>query len=205
MSSYVLDLVSMAITDRCRVGRSAIDGLSDDVRIYIFNFYRQELEFYAQSKSRSWYQWRALAHVSQRWRHIIFAWPNHLDVRIDCGSRATAVKSLDVWPALPISISSVLSIEGMRNYEDRAGIIGVLEHRDRIVGIILLGMTGPQLETCATLMQEPFPILRTLSLSCNTRIPPVISDSWEDHITARPISNIAEIPLVYSWSCRTPS
>ena len=90
------------------------------------------------------------------------------------------MKSLDVWPALPISICSVLSIEGMPNYKDRDSIIGVLEHRDRITEIDLSDITGPQLETCATLMQEPFPILRTLSLSCNARTPPVISDVFPE-------------------------
>jgi len=176
MSSYVLDLVSVTFTDRCRVGCPAINVLSDDVLIYIFNLYRQDLEFrsHSNSKSSSWRQWRVLAHVCQRWRHIIFAWPNYLDVRIDCESRIAAVKALDVWPALPITI------EGMSesDYEDGDSVIDVLEHRDRIVGINLSGLTGPQLKTCATLMQEPFSILRTLSLSCNAEMPPVISDMF---------------------------
>ena len=164
------------------------------------------LEFHSHD-TRSWHQWRVLAHVCQRWRHIIFAWPNYLNVRIDCESRTAAVKALDVWPALPITI------EGMSNYKDRDSIIDVLEHRDRIVGIDLSGLTGPQLKVCATLMQEPFSILRTLSLSCNAEIPPVISDMFlggcpsppEDGIMACPISNIAKISFVYSWPCRTPS
>jgi len=172
LSSYVFDLVSVTVTDRYRVGCSAIHALSDDVLIYIFNLYRQDLEFYAPNRSWSWHQWHVLAHVCQQWRHIIFAWPNYLDVRIDCGSRTAAVKALDVWPALPITI------EVGCNYQDRDGIIGVLEHRDRIIGIDLSGLTGPQLKTCATLMQEPFSILQTLSLSCNVEMPPVISDMF---------------------------
>jgi len=166
MSSYVLDLVPVTITDRCRVGRSAVNVLSDDALIYIFNFYRQDLD----SKSWSWHEWSALVHVCQRWRHIIFAWPNNLDVRIGCRSKTAAAKALDVWPALPITIA------GMPNSNDGDGIIDVLEHRDRIVGINLWGLTGVQLKACATSMQEPFPILHTLSLRCNAKIPPVISD-----------------------------
>ena len=172
MSSYVLNLVFVTFTDRCRVGCSAIHVLSDDVLIHIFNLYRQDLEFYAHNKSWSWHQWRALAHVCQRWRDIIFAWHNYLDVRIDCGSRSTAVKALDVWPTLPITI------EAMCNYKDGDGIIGVLEHRDRIIGIDLSGLSVSGLKTCTALMQEPFPILRTLSLSCNTNMPPVISEMF---------------------------
>jgi len=156
----------------CRVGRSAFNVLSDDVLIHIFNLYRQDLEFYAHDKPWSWDQWRALAHVCQRWRHIIFAWPNYLNVRIGCGSKTAAVKALDVWPALPITIGQMFI------YKDGDSIIDVLEHRDRIVGVDLSGLTGPQLKTCATLMQEPFSILRTLSLGCNARSPPVISDMF---------------------------
>ena len=172
MSTYVLDLVSVTVTNKYRVGCSTIDVLSDDVLIYIFNLHRQDLKFHFRSESRSWDRWRALAHVCQRWRHIIFAWPNNLNVRIDCGSRTAAVKALDVWPALPITI------EGMSNYKDGDSIIDVLEHRDRIVEIDLSGLTGVQLKTCVTLMQEPFSILRTLSLSCNAEMPPMISDTF---------------------------
>jgi len=104
---------------------------------YIFNLYRQDLEFRSRNDSESrswswsWHQWRALAHVCQRWRHIIFAWPNYLDVQIHCGSRTAAAKALDVWPALPITI------EGMSIHKDGDGIIDVLEHRhsrDQFVG-----------------------------------------------------------------------
>jgi len=82
------------------------------------------------------------------------------------------MKALDVWPALPITI------KGMSNYEDVDSSIGVLEHRDRIIGIDLSGLTGPKLKTCVTSMQEPFPILRTLSLGCNAEMPPMISDTF---------------------------
>ena len=52
------------------------------------------------------------------------------------------------------------------------------QHRDRIAGIDLSGLAGPQLEKCATLMQESFPVLRTLSLGSNADFPPVISDGF---------------------------
>jgi len=164
MSLYVLDLVSVTITDRCHVGHSAIDVLSDDVLICIFNLYRQDLEFHSYSDSESWsrYQWRALAHVCQRWRHIIFAWPNHLDIRIKCGSRTAAAKALDVWPALPIGIRSML-----KDDDPDGDIIAALEHRERIAEVDLSGLLGPQLESCVALMQGNFPMLRILSLGCD--------------------------------------
>jgi len=168
MLSYVIDLVSVTITETCRVGCSAVDVLSDDVLIYIFNLYRQDLESRSYSDSESWtswswHQWRALAHVCQRWRHIIFAWPNHLDIRIKCGSRTAAAEALDVWPALPISIRSTLK-DGDLDGDD---IIAALEHRERIAEVDLSDLSGPQLESCVALMQETFPILRILSLGCD--------------------------------------
>jgi len=141
--------------------------LSDDVLVYVFNLYRRDLEFRfrndPESWSWSWHQWRALAHVCQRWRHIIFAWPNHLDIRVKCRSRTAAAKALDVWPALPISIRSKLKGDD----PDGDDIIAALEHRERITEVDLSGLSGPQLESCVALMQEPFPILRTLSLECD--------------------------------------
>ena len=156
----------MTITDRCRVGRSAIDVLSDDVLICIFNLYRQDLEFqihsHSDSESWSWHPWRTLVHVCQRWRHIIFAWPNHLDIRIKCRSRTAAAKALDVWPTLPIGIRSIL-----KDDDPDGDIIAALEHRVRIAEVDLSGLSGPQLESCVALMQANFPMLRILSLGCD--------------------------------------
>ena len=71
--------------------------------------------------------------------------------------------ALDVWPALPISIRSKLKDDD----PDGGDIIATLKHRERIIEVDLSGLSGPQLESCVALMQEPFPILQTLSLECN--------------------------------------
>jgi hypothetical protein len=103
--------------------------------------------------------WQALVHVCQRWRRIIFTWPLHLDVRLDCNPTKTDVANLlDVWPTLPISLES-------RFISNGDGIINKLKHRDRIVRIKLRNLTGIQLEKCAILTQESFPFLRSLHLS----------------------------------------
>ena len=162
----------------CTIGRVTIDVLSDDVLMriiqHIFGFYRQ--------KSRddyAIYSWRdkhafKLVHVCQRWRNIVFAWPNHLDVQVDCNSVIAIARALDVWPALPISVQSTLG----RRSRDANNIIAALEQRERIAGIDFIDLSGPQLENCAELMQGPFPILRTLTLGCDAEIPPVISDTF---------------------------
>ena len=100
MSTYVHDVPSVMITDECSIGRLTIDIFSDDILLYIFNLYRQE----SKNVDDMW-PWHALVHVCQRWRHIIFAWPHHLDLQLDCGSERAVVKALDIWPAnLPINI-----------------------------------------------------------------------------------------------------
>jgi len=143
------------ITDRGRVGHSAIDALSDDTLIYIFDLYRHREQHDNYIHQWLWYHWRPLVKVCQRWRYIIFTWPNHLKVQIDCRSPMAIEMALDVWPALPISICSMLEDDD----PDRDDIIAALEHRERITEVDLSGLSGPQLEVCVTLMQENFPIL----------------------------------------------
>ena len=147
------NIPSMMITDECSIGRLTIDMLSDDVLLYIFDLYRQELK-----DVHNIWPWHALIHVCQRWRHVIFAWPHHLDLQLDCRSGIGVAKALDIWPAnLLINIRSDLDLE---NGDD---IVAALGHRDRIAGIEMTCTTMLQLERCTAVMQEPFPLLRTLS------------------------------------------
>jgi len=142
--------------------------LSDDVLICIFDLYRQELKDYDDI-----WPWHTLAHVCQRWRNVIFAWPHHLDLRLRCRSRTAATKALNVWPTLPISVHSHVSLFV---YGD--DIIDALEHRDRIAGIKLSQLTRSRLARCTSLLQEPFPVLRFLSLNCRAEYMPVFTDTF---------------------------
>lgn len=163
--------MSATIANRFCLGHLTVDILSDDDLLHIFTLYRQDRQGFRYSDD-DW-PWHSLLHVCQRWRQIIFAWPHHLDLRLDCKSEAAVAKARDVWPALPISIQSAL------NHESGDGIIFAIEqHRDCIAGINLSGLTGPQLEKCVALMQGPFPVLRTLSLGSNVDLPPVIPDGF---------------------------
>lgn len=155
-------------------GHSTIDVLSDDDLLYIFDFYRQELK---DDYHKTW-PWHMLVHVCQRWRNIIFAWPQHLDLRPPCESRTAAARALDVWPTLPIRIHSLPDIPRSDNRDD---IIDALEYRDRIAEIHLSFLTGSQLERCAAWLQEPFPLLRSLFLRCYSPYSgdaPVITDAF---------------------------
>ena len=145
--------------------------LSDDVLLYIFHIYRRESKHYDDD---TW-PWHTLAHVCQRWRNVIFAWPHHLDLRLQCESRTAAAKALDIWPTLPISISALLNVMGSDNRDD---IIDALEHHDRIAGIALSFLMRSQIERCVSWMQEPFPVLRFLSLGGDSEDVPVITDTF---------------------------
>jgi hypothetical protein len=149
--------MSTAITHRFRLGQLTIDVLSDDDLLYIFSLYRQELT----SPDDTW-PWQALVHVCQRWRHIIFAWPHHLDVQLDCNATTDVAKLLDVWPTLPISLRSSFYHNPCGDDND---IITKLQHRDRIVRIGFDGLRGTQFKRCVALMQESFPVLRYLRLA----------------------------------------
>ena len=82
---------------------------------------------------------------------------------------------MDVWPTLPITIWSKLDDDKISDGDE---VIAGLKYHDRIAGIKLSGLTGPQLERCAVFMQESFPVLRTLSLQCHVEIPPVLTDAF---------------------------
>lgn len=176
-TSVVLDVAPVMITDRWHVGHLKFDVLSDDVLLYIFDAYQRRSRqpayewAYAFENDPGW-PWHTMVHVCQRWRRLIFAWPNHLEVRVECKSRTAVAKALDIWPALPISIQSNL------DHEDGGDVIAALEHRERIAWIKLLDLSGPRLEKCVSLMQGPFPILRCLSLDCDANDVLVLTDAF---------------------------
>jgi hypothetical protein len=156
-----------------RTGRSSIDVLSDDDLLYIFNLYRRALNDYY---TKIW-PWHTLVHTCQRWRHVLFAWPRHLDLRLHCKSKTAAAKARDVWPTLPIVIHSVDKLHP----DNQDDIVDALEHRDRIVQITLAYLSRSQLERCAAWMNEPFPVMQSLDLFCNlpdSDDTPVITDTF---------------------------
>lgn len=163
---YAFNVVSTTNIDSYPIGRSTIDLLSDDVLLYIFDSYRQVVKH-----DEGTWPWRLLVSVCQRWRHIILKWPHHLNLLLDCKSRSAVEKAQDVWPAFPMFIRSRYSGDH---------VISALKHRDRVVGIHFSLLSRRQLEICASLMEEPFPALRTLFLRCCTKDSdaPVITDAF---------------------------
>jgi hypothetical protein len=80
-------------------GHVTINTLPDDVLLHIFLIDGQEyhdesqasivvLEDYDRVKRLRW-TWHRLVHVCRRWRSIVFASPNYLDLRLVCGPMTT--------------------------------------------------------------------------------------------------------------------
>jgi hypothetical protein len=79
-------------------GRATINILPDDVLLQILHFDRLE------DVSPSWrYSWHRLVHVCRRWRSVVFASPNFLDLGLLCDTR-TRVELEGICPPLPIII-----------------------------------------------------------------------------------------------------
>ena len=128
--------------------------LPDDVLLEIFDFYKQNDDLYDDL-----WNWRFIVHVCRRWRQVVFASPRRLDLKILC-KNGTPVRNLGIriWPDFPIVISY---INHDITTEDERNLVTVLEHPDRVCGV-MLEVTGSQLGRITTAMQEPFPVLKNL-------------------------------------------
>ena len=152
-------------------GPVTIDLLPDDVILNIFHFIRV---IYADPKRypngltsftggrnlvewrRSW--WHTLIHVCGKWRSVIFASPNFLDLKLVCVPY-TRAELIGIWPPLPIIISSN-SFPMPKDYDFDAAIM----HHNRVCEIDL-HLTSIQLERWPLAMQVQFPALTHLSLT----------------------------------------
>ena len=133
------------------VDRVTIDILPDDVLLHIFHLIR--------AWRLSW-EWHRLVHVCWRWRSVVFASPNFLDLRLVCGPR-TRVQLTDIWPPLPIIIRDMEDLPMPEDYDFAAATV----HNNRVCEINLILLTSLQLERLASAMQEPFPALTNLMLN----------------------------------------
>lgn len=138
-------------------GTLTIDLLPEDVLLEIFDFCK------LASSSPSW-GWHRLIHVSRQWRSIVFASRHRLDLRLFCTYGTPVRKTLDCWPPLPLVIR-YSDPTGHRppSPDDDDNIIAALQHRDRVCEVELT--VGSSLfAKLSSLMQEPFPLLESLTL-----------------------------------------
>ena len=157
------------------VGRVTINILPDDVLLHIFFIdgyqHHEDPQIYfivdgdADRVGRLSWRWQRLVHVCFRWRSIVFASPNFLDLRLVCGP-GTPTELTSIWPPLPIIITNTFDpYPAMpEDYDFDTAIV----HPNRVREIRLFGLTRLHLQglASATRMQELFPALIHFSLSC---------------------------------------
>ena len=148
-----------------RAGPAAINILPDDVLLLIFHLDRM---IYLEDRDppepptirplSSW-RWRRLIHVCQRWRAVVFASPNLLDVRLVCGPR-TRMELISIWPPLPIVIKNPSGLPLPRDFDFDT----VFVHHSRVCEISLSCVTRTQLERLVSAIEGRFPALIHLKL-----------------------------------------
>ena len=138
--------------------------LSDDILLGIFGFVLKLPHF-------QW-TWYKLVRVCRRWRQIIFSSPLRLDLQLLCTFETPVRKCLGYWPAFPLVVDySFLrnkSLDGSITPEDLDNILAALEQRDRVRHIDL-SVSGSLMAYLFAVMEEPFPALNHLLLSCTDR------------------------------------
>ena len=118
-------------------------------------------------------KWQLLVHVCQRWRTLVLLSPRRLNLQLFCTPQTPARDTVDVWPALPLTIRGSID----PSYTDN--VIAALEGSSRVC-LVDLGLADWQLEKVLAVMQVPFPELTDLQLFSDSKPLPVIPDSFLD-------------------------
>ena len=146
--------------------------LPDVALLRIFDFYLHNHETWERP------MWHKLVHVCRKWRNIVFGSPGRLDLRLYCRNRTPVMKTLDVWPPLPI----VIDIDDGWNTPDTNNITAALKQNDRIcqLKISLFKLSLISKEKVFATMQQPFshPALTRLELEHGDGIAPVDTNSF---------------------------
>jgi hypothetical protein len=152
------------------VPRVTIDMLPDVALLEIFDFYVHG----TWEGPAAWYK---LVHVSRKWRNVVFGSPSRLDLRLYCKAGTPVMKTLDVWPPLPI----VINLKGynpMNRKFDVNDIVAALKHNERICQLTLSYISNPHMEIILAEMQQPFPALTGLDLSHGDETSSIDPDSF---------------------------
>ena len=141
-------------------GHATINILPDDVLLRIFNFYQvTSLDGLDESDPMFKHHWHRLIHVCWRWRCIVFASPNFLDLKLVCGPW-TRVELTAIWPPLPTIIRNRANYPMPENYDFDAAFA----NHNYVYKIDLFHLSSSQLQRLASAMQQHFPALIHLLL-----------------------------------------
>ena len=159
MAEITIDLCGTDKSDGCT---TTIDLIPDDVLLEIFDSCRISEIYSSYSFQRRWNSaWERPVHVCQRWRRLIFSSPRRLRLQLCCTYKTPVRQYLDLWPAFPMFVDYGLGMH--MHHDDENNAFAALEHSNRIYGLDLF-VTCRQVKKLATVMQRPFPALKSLVL-----------------------------------------
>ena len=141
----------------------ATHWLNDDILLGIFNCYRLDEEDDWNDRLG----WRNLSQVCQRWRHLIYECSSHLGMHIKCTNGSPMVNTLDHLPLLPLFVYySSQYLASTVPKQDELGIYHTLRLHGRICHLEL-ALSPSISHKVLALMNDNFPILEHLSVSCS--------------------------------------
>ncbi|KAH9055717.1 hypothetical protein EDB87DRAFT_1639255 [Lactarius vividus] len=164
-----------------------IDTLPDEILLEIFDCFRLAAATHSASDESSagptWtpWQWHRLVHVCQRWRLLVFASSQRLDLRLVYTFNRPArlrKKALDGWPTLPIAIwyPRPSAVRGRSKYlEDVNNTSFALRHPDRIREINLF-LTKTLISKSGAPFLTSFPALEYLRLESENTMKASMAD-----------------------------
>ena len=141
--------------------------LHEDVLLEIFDFYR--MDAVEQSERRPW-KWHRLAHVSQKWRDVVFKSPRRLGLRILCEYGAPIGSILASWPTLPL----VAKFNASRKSKHiPRNVMVALRRTDRLCEIDL-HVTSSMLASIVQVTQKPCHALEVIRITVEALTGPSI-------------------------------
>ena len=168
------ELIIITVIDSCGAvpaGKDwrqvTVEVLPDNILLEIFDFYRLDAE--DRARRRPW-KWNRLAHVCQRWRHVIYTSPLRLSLQILCKSGKTIERVPRAWPTLPL----VVGFKGSpRSKSLPKNVVIALRHADRVCEIDL-GVTTPISQSITDVMKAAFPALEHIRMVSKDTAEPVV-------------------------------
>jgi hypothetical protein len=139
--------------------------LSEDLLLEIFDFYR--LNAMESSFQRPW-KWHRLAHVCQKWRHLLSLSPRRLDLRILCEYGAPIESFLGSWPTLPL----VVRYKDLRSKSLPHNVIVALRRPHRVSEIDLV-LPNSLIGSIVEAIHQPLPGLECIRVTVRNAMEPM--------------------------------
>ncbi|KAI9455886.1 hypothetical protein F5148DRAFT_384477 [Russula earlei] len=147
-----------------------INTLPDDVLVEIFHFHVDRRGNWTK-------EWHTLVHVCQRWRHVVFASPCRLNLRLEYRGNRPMSDILDVWPVLPVVMIHNF-YESSKYWRNFSAALESEQHHHRICEITLSHIPEYYCDRLAAAMQKPFPGLTSLQFWLEDNVAMSLPDSF---------------------------